>query len=63
MIVSAASPIAVAVVAVLVAWACIMFGSRPVTVASTRVTRARFFDTVVSESHFALLAVAFDVVI
>ena len=62
MIVSAASTIAVAVVAVVMVLACVTFSSRQVTVASTRATRPGFFDTVVSEPHFALLAIAFDVV-
>ena len=63
MIVSAASTIAVAVVAVVMVLACVTFSSRQVTVASTRATIPGFFDTVVSEPHFALLAIAFDVVI
>ena len=62
-IVSAASTIAVAAVAVLVVLACVAFSSRMVTFASTRAIRPWLFDTVVSESHFAFLAIAFDVVI
>ena len=63
MIVSAASTIAVAAVAVLGVLTCAVFGSRPVIVTSTRATRRWLFDTVVSESHFALFAIAFDVVV
>ena len=62
MIVSTAS-IAVAVVAVLVMLTCVAFSSRPVTVVSTGATRTWFLNTVVSESHFALFAIAFGVVI
>lgn len=61
--VSPASTIAVAVVAVLVVLAGFALSFRLVTVTSTRVMRSWFFDTVVSKSHFALRAVAFDVVI
>ena len=61
-IVSAASTIAVAVVAVVMVLACVTFNSRAVAFASTRATRSWFFDAVVSKSHFALLAIAFDVV-
>ena len=62
--VSAASAIAVAVIAVMVVLTGFAFSSRLVTVTSTRVTkRPWFFDTVVSEPHFALLAIAFDVVV
>jgi hypothetical protein len=65
-IASAASTIAVAVVAVVavvVVLACVAFSSRMVTFASTRAIRPWLCDTVVSESHFAFLAIAFDVVI
>ena len=63
MIASAASTIAVAVVAVVVVLTCVTFGSGPVTFASIRAIGPWLFDAVVSESHFALLAIAFDVVV
>jgi hypothetical protein len=63
MIVTAASTIAVAVVAVLVVVTFVTFSSRPVTIAPTRAARARFFDTVIAESYFALLAIAFDIIV
>ena len=63
MVVSAANTIAVAILAVLMLLTCVTFSSRPVTIVSARATRAWFFDTMVAESHFALLAIAFDVVV
>ena len=62
-IVSAASSIAVAAVAVLVVLTFATLISRSVAVAPARATRAWFFDTVISQSHLALLAIAFAVVI